>query len=107
MYIEKPSRQTKVNVKSRAVVKPIEDETRLIDTESPSKELQAKITELSSAVSGGRAFCRPSGTEDVVRVYAEADDTDDADTLAANVAIAIHEMAEGTAEEPPKKGDWK
>lgn len=107
MYEEKPSRQTKVNVKDRKVVKPIPDETELIRNEAPSSTLQEKIDALSKEVTGGRAFSRPSGTEDVVRVYAEASTQDEADQLAQNVAMAIYEIVEGTDEEPPKLGEWR
>ena len=34
--------------------------------------LQQKLDELVKKYDGGRSFVRPSGTEDVVRVYAEA-----------------------------------
>ena len=34
--------------------------------------LQERLDELIRKYDGGRAFVRPSGTEDVVRVYAEA-----------------------------------
>jgi len=43
----------------------------------------------------GRAFVRPSGTEDVVRVYAEAATQQAADELARQVARHVHELAEG------------
>lgn len=42
-----------------------------------------------------RAFVRPSGTEDVVRVYAEAATQEAANTLAANVAAAVRNYAGG------------
>jgi len=101
MYTEKPSRQTKVLVKDRLVVRPIPDETRLIDTDGDkSAELQGKVDALAAAVKGGRAFCRPSGTEDVVRVYAEADTVEDADKLAGDVAIAIFETVDGVGDMP-------
>ena len=38
----------------------------------------------------GRCFVRPSGTEDCVRVYAEAATQDAADALAAAAIGAIH-----------------
>ena len=106
MYGEKPSRQTKVLVKDRRVVKPIADETSLVTDEEPSSNLQRRINELCSKTKGGRAFCRPSGTEDVVRVYAEAFSVADADQLAADVAIAIYETVDGVGEKP-ELGKWK
>ena len=43
---------------------------------------------------------RPSGTEDVVRVYAEADTQDHADSLTLHVANAVYEMAGGVGDKP-------
>ena len=40
----------------------------------------------------GRSFVRPSGTEDVVRVYAEAATKQEADSLAQTVADIVKEM---------------
>ena len=40
----------------------------------------------------GRSFVRPSGTEDVVRVYAEAETKEEADKLAQAVADIVQEM---------------
>ena len=48
------------------------------------------LTELSPHA--GRAFVRPSGTEDVVRVYAEAASNVEADDLAAEVADLVRQM---------------
>lgn len=43
----------------------------------------------------GRSFVRPSGTEDVVRVYAEAATQQEADALAAAVARQVERHAGG------------
>ena len=40
----------------------------------------------------GRCFVRPSGTEDVVRVYAEASTQDEANALADDCIKAINEI---------------
>lgn len=53
--------------------------------------LQAKIDELVRRVPGGRSFARPSGTEDVVRVYAEAATPEDAVSLAQQVCQLIQQ----------------
>jgi phosphoacetylglucosamine mutase len=44
--------------------------------------------------------CRPSGTEDIVRVYAEADTQANADQLAVQVASAVHQLAGGIGNPP-------
>ncbi len=48
----------------------------------------------------GRAFARPSGTEDVVRVYAEAETQEQADALARAVARLVHSLAGGVGDPP-------
>ena len=63
-----PNRLVKVVVPDRSVFKTEDAERRLV---SPAG-LQARIDELVRKYESGRAFVRPSGTEDVVRVYAEA-----------------------------------
>ena len=45
---------------------------------------------------------RPSGTEDVVRVYAEAATQAEADQLAYEVGLHIHELAGGVGKPTPK-----
>ena len=42
----------------------------------------------------------PSGTEDVVRVYAEADSQVNADKLAHEVGMKVYEMANGVGSVP-------
>jgi phosphoacetylglucosamine mutase len=44
---------------------------------------------------GGRAFVRPSGTEDVVRTYAEAATREQADQLERAVADVVKRLAGG------------
>lgn len=45
-------------------------------------------------------FYRPSGTEDVVRIYAEADTQLNADKLAVEVATAVYNTADGVGKKP-------
>ena len=47
-------------------------------------------------------FFRPSGTEDVVRVYSESDTQDNADQLGYEVGLAVHKLAGGVGEPTPK-----
>jgi phosphoglucomutase len=44
--------------------------------------------------------CRPSGTEDIVRVYAEADTQASADQLALQIASVLHLLAGGIGSPP-------
>lgn len=68
LYADLPNRLVKVVVKNRNAFRTEDAERRLV---SPPG-LQAKINEIVRRFEGGRSFVRPSGTEDVVRVYAEA-----------------------------------
>lgn len=43
---------------------------------------------------------RPSGTEDLVRIYAEADTQFHADELAIEVATAVYDRANGVGNKP-------
>lgn len=62
--------------------------------------LQAAVDALVAPVESGRSFVRPSGTEDVVRVYAEAATRDACDELAYAVARKVYELAGGVGEPP-------
>lgn len=68
LYNDLPNRLVKVVVKDRNIFKTTDAERRLISPDG----LQEKIDELVRKYDGGRSFVRPSGTENVVRVYAEA-----------------------------------
>ncbi len=43
---------------------------------------------------------RPSGTEDVVRVYSEAETKEDADKLNLDVRCAVYDLAGGVGDRP-------
>mmetsp|Transcript_18369 Transcript_18369/g.32518 ORF Transcript_18369/g.32518 Transcript_18369/m.32518 type:complete len:565 (+) Transcript_18369:195-1889(+) len=96
MYTDLPSRQLKCRVSDRAAITTTDDEARVIEP----AELQDAIDYAVSQYQHGRAFARPSGTEDAVRVYAEAADSEMADALALKVAQAIWDHAGGVGERP-------
>ncbi|EPT03847.1 hypothetical protein FOMPIDRAFT_1141107 [Fomitopsis schrenkii] len=91
LYVDLPNRLVKVVVADRNVFKTEDAERRLV---SPPG-IQAKIDELVRRYEGGRAFVRPSGTEDVVRVYAEATVRTQADELAYRVAGLVYDETGG------------
>uniref|UniRef100_A0A8D0L3V9 Phosphoacetylglucosamine mutase n=1 Tax=Sphenodon punctatus TaxID=8508 RepID=A0A8D0L3V9_SPHPU len=78
MYTDLPNRQLKIKVADRRVIDTADAERRVVAPPG----LQEKIDGLVKKYKLSRAFVRPSGTEDVVRVYAEADTQENADTLA-------------------------
>ena len=103
LFSDLPSRQTKVKVADRTVVIPLADETAVVEPIALKNAIAAAVQSVDAE--NGRAFARPSGTEDVVRVYAEASTVELADELAALVARAIYDHANGVGE-PPVKGVW-
>ncbi|XP_043216071.1 phosphoacetylglucosamine mutase-like isoform X2 [Amphibalanus amphitrite] len=95
-YSDLPNRQLKVSVKDRTVVTTTDAERRCVTPDG----LQAEIDTLVSKQPQGRAFVRPSGTEDVVRVYAEAETRTAADQLAYQVAEVLYRYAGGVGPKP-------
>ena len=85
-FVDLPSRQTKVPVTNKDLIRCSADEMR---AESPPA-LQAELQAAMRATPRGRCFVRPSGTEDYVRVYAEAETQAGADALAFACIQAIH-----------------
>ncbi|KAJ3937762.1 MAG: phosphoacetylglucosamine mutase [Lentinula lateritia] len=99
LYVDLPNRLAKVSVPNRNAFRTEDAERRLV---SPPG-LQTKIDELINRYQGGRSFVRPSGTEDVVRVYAEAALRTQADELAMRVAGLVYDEAGGEAASRPKE----
>ena len=93
-----PNRQLKVKVADRTVIETTDAERKCVEPQG----LQAAIDELVGKFPKGRSFVRPSGTEDVIRVYAESDTKDNADQLAYEVGLAVHQLAGGVGEPTPK-----
>ncbi|KAK9819340.1 hypothetical protein WJX74_007967 [Apatococcus lobatus] len=87
LYQDLPSRQLKVPVPDRSVFTTTHAEMRLLTPNA----LQGLIDSSVAVVEKGRCFVRPSGTENVVRVYAEAASQTEADKLANTIAQLIPE----------------
>eukprot|EP00478_Filoreta_tenera_P000175 GABV01000175.1.p1 GENE.GABV01000175.1~~GABV01000175.1.p1 ORF type:complete len:493 (-),score=114.96 GABV01000175.1:23-1501(-) len=88
-YTELPSRMTKVDVPDRFAIQTTNAERTCTAPEG----LQSRIDDLIASVGGpARAFVRPSGTEDIVRVYAEAATQQLADQLAGQVSDSVKEF---------------
>lgn len=96
MYTELNSRQTKVPSNNKGIIKCSEDETNVLH---PS-ELQNDLNLHMSTIPFGRCFVRPSGTEDYIRIYAEAKTQEDADKLALLCIQAISTHVGITGETP-------
>ncbi|KAJ2885636.1 hypothetical protein H4R27_001217 [Coemansia aciculifera] len=95
-YTDLPSRLLKVVVNDRNIFKTTDAEQKLT---SPLG-LQGVVDSLVAKFPKGRSFVRPSGTEDAVRVYAEAATRSDCDQLAYAVAGAVFDKAGGRGDRP-------
>jgi len=68
LYTDLPNKLVKVNIKNRADFQTEDAERRLTQPADLQKMVDAQVAKYPD----GRGFIRPSGTEDAVRVYAEA-----------------------------------
>jgi len=89
LYKDLPYRTIKAPVKDKYSFKPNQDESRLV---SPL-DVQNFIDEACKKYEFGRAFVRPSGTEDILRVHAEAKTQENADKLAEEIKYYLKKYA--------------
>ncbi|PKA60421.1 Phosphoacetylglucosamine mutase [Apostasia shenzhenica] len=82
LYHDLPSRQLKVKVADRTAVITTDAETQVLRPFGLQEAIDAETAKYDRA----RCFIRPSGTEDVIRVYAEASYQEAADSLAQSVS---------------------
>lgn len=100
LYKDFPSRMTKVKVKDRSVFETTNAERTCLKPEG----IQDAIDQLMPNYPNGRAFVRPSGTEDVVRVYSEAETQEEADKLNVSVQCIVFDLADGVGSRPESEG---
>ncbi|CAA91066.2 phosphoacetylglucosamine mutase [Schizosaccharomyces pombe] len=86
LYSEIPSRLIRCEVEDRSIYTTTDAEQKLVTPEG----LQEKIDALVAKYTGGRAFVRSSGTEDAVRVYAEASSRGESEDLALRIVELLH-----------------
>ncbi|KAG8911522.1 Phosphoacetylglucosamine Mutase [Tulasnella sp. 417] len=98
-YSDLPNRLVKVLVPDRSLYKTTDAERKLTEPVG----LQEKIDALVAKYEAGRSFVRASGTEDAVRVYAEAATRETADELAFKVAGLVYDEAGGDPAKRPKE----
>ena len=84
-YSDLPNRLIRVEVADRSIFKAVDAERKL---ESPPG-IQAQIDAAVGKFKNGRSFARASGTEDAVRVYAEAATRSETEDLAQKVASIV------------------
>jgi len=98
LYTELPSRLAKIDVEDKNVIETTDDDSEV--TSPP--ELQQKLRELIASTPQGRCFVRPSGTENIVRVYAEAETQKACDDLCLKALQEVHALCKGTGRRPNK-----
>lgn len=84
-YTDLPSKQIKIPVSDKNLIRCSDNEMRV---EEPV-DLQVALESAMKKVPQGRCFVRPSGTEDCVRIYAEASTQEHANRLAEEAILAI------------------
>lgn len=90
-YTARAAVNVSVRVADKGVVRTAEFDTLVT---APAALAQA-VADAVATVRGGRSFVRPSGTEDIVRVFAEADEAADAARLAETVVAAVKRTCGG------------
>ncbi len=90
LYQDMPNRLVRIEVRDRTRFKAVDAERRL--EEPPG--VQEQIDALVAKYEHGRSFVRASGTEDAVRVYAEASSRSEADDLAQKVSLIVRQAGQ-------------
>ncbi|KAI7862012.1 hypothetical protein BDF14DRAFT_1861080 [Spinellus fusiger] len=95
-YTDLTNRLIRVVVKDRYIFKTTNAERQLVEPVGLQEEIDSIVAKYTS----GRSFVRASGTEDAVRVYAEAATRAETDDLAAKVAQLVYDRAGGLGVRP-------
>ncbi|CAD1480593.1 unnamed protein product, partial [Heterotrigona itama] len=96
MYEDLPNKQLKVKVNDKSIITTANAGRQCITP----KGLQDEIDKVVSQYKRGRSFVRPSGTEDIVRIYAECENLCDLNKLIIDVALLVYDYAGGIGPKP-------
>ena len=96
IYEDRPSCLTKLKVKDRTAFKTANAEQTCVEP----KGVQEQIDAICAKYKDSRSFVRPSGTEDCVRVYAEATTEQHADEINLLVRRAVYDIGGGVGDRP-------
>ena len=88
LYVDLPSKQTKVVVKDKSLIQCNDNEMEVVTPIA----LQHALNGIMGRVQQGRCFVRPSGTEDIVRIYAEALTLEGVEVLVSEATKSIIEI---------------
>nr|AAW25604.1 SJCHGC03861 protein [Schistosoma japonicum] len=103
MYEDLPSKQLKVTVVKRDIIQVTWDERRVtspVQLQVAIDEAVDKADKSVGKIGSSRAFVRPSGTENSVRIYAESYTHEATDWLSTTVAILTYQLAGGIGSQP-------
>ncbi len=87
-YADLPSRQTKIVVPDRTKIKTEDAERRVREPKSLQDAIDEALRARAATDASVRAFVRPSGTEDCVRLYVEGEQVESVDVLTARIRDA-------------------
>lgn len=89
LYDDIPNSLIKMDVPDKNVIKTTNAGQTCVEPNNIQPAIDEIVTEFGS---GARCFVRPSGTENIVRIYAEAATQDQSDKLAERVKVKIAEL---------------
>lgn len=95
LYTDLPNRLLKLNVQDRKVITTTDAERRVVTPPGLQQAIDAAVALFGH---NARSFVRPSGTENVVRIYAEAQTQSQTDRLAKVVANLVYDFAHGVGD---------
>lgn len=93
-YKENFTRLMTVKIANKNVIK-VDQNNKVLEP-----DIQRLIDEACLLYKGSRAFVRPSGTEDLVRIFSESPNEMHCDKLALNVAQIVYDNCEGVGNHP-------
>lgn len=92
MYTDLPNKLLKLGVKDRNVITTTDAERRCVKPDGLQQAIDEVVKQFGNQA---RSFIRPSGTEDVVRIYSEAQTTESAIELAKKIGNLVYDFANG------------
>lgn len=95
LYSDLPNRLLKQEVKDRNAITTTDAERKCVEPPGLQSAIDQVVAQFGQKA---RSFVRPSGTEDVVRIYAEAETQEAADLLAKKVANLVFDLASGVGQ---------
>ena len=99
LYHDFPSCLLKVKIRDRRAISTTNCEQTVTKPPALQRNINEKMAELAKGHIS-RVFVRPSGTEDIVRVYAESEKQEIAADIALEVARLVFDQVGGVGNRP-------